>query len=126
MKKLIVVALTLLVMMAAVNPVFAAGGPRGTFALAGKISAVDAVAGTVTVTVASGNILVKPFLKQDVVIHVTSTTRYLYKSSATAVATAIKFTDLKVGDAVSVNGTVTNSVWTASRVTVGASLSCLP
>lgn len=126
MKKLIVVVLTVLVMMTAVSPALAAGGPRGTFALAGKISAVDSAAGTVTITVASGNTLVKPFIKQDVVIRTTSTTRYLYKSSVTAVATTIKLTDLKVGDAVSVNGTTANNVWTASRITVGASLSCLP
>jgi hypothetical protein len=40
--------------------------------------------------------------------------------------TTIGFADLKVGQQASANGTAANNVWTASRITVGASLGCLP
>jgi hypothetical protein len=126
MKKLFVVALALLIALTAVGPAFAAGNPRGTFSLVANISAIDPVSGAVTVTVIKGNVLVKSYVGQNLVMTTTAKTLYLYKSSATAVPTVITFADLKVGDAVSVNGTLANGVWTASRITVGASLTCLP
>jgi hypothetical protein len=126
MKKLFVVALALLIALTAVGPAFAAGGARGTFSLVANISAIDPVSGAVTVTVIKGNTLVKSYVGQNLVMTTTAKTRYLYKSSATAVAVAITFADLKVGDVVSANGTLANGVWTASRITVGASLTCLP
>jgi hypothetical protein len=119
--------LALLIALTAVGPAFAAGNrPRGTFALVGNISAIDPVSGAVTVSVLKGNKLVQPYLNQNMVMTTTAKTSYLYKSSATAAAIPITFADLKVGDAVSVNGTAANGVWTASRITVGASLTCFP
>jgi hypothetical protein len=126
MKKLFVVALALLLALTAVGPTFAAGGARGTFSLVANISAIDPASGAVTVTVIKGNTLVKSYFGQNLVMTTTASTRYLYKSSATAVPVTITFADLKVGDAVSVNGTLANGVWTAARITVGASLTCLP
>ena len=126
MKKILVVALALVLALTAVVPAFAAGGPRGTFTLVATISGIDPVSGAVSVSVLTGNVLVKPHIGQTLVMTTTAQTRYLYKSSATAVPVAITFADLKVGSAVSVNGTVANGVWTAARITVGAKLSCLP
>jgi|WetSurMetagenome_2_1015567.scaffolds.fasta_scaffold447165_2 hypothetical protein len=112
MKRWLLLALVLGMLFVSV----AAGpGPRGNFALAGKINAIKD--GTVTVQVLTGNMLVKPYLNKDLTVSMTSSTRYLLKDG-----TVIAFTDLKVGDAVSVNGTVVNQVWTASRITVGAQL----
>ncbi len=125
MKKLFVVVLALLIALATVSPAFAAGSPRGPFALVAKISAIDPVSKTVTVSVLKGNTLVKSYIGKNLVMTTTASTRYLYKSSATAVPTPITFADLKVGNAVSVTGTLTNGVWTAARVTVGANLTCL-
>ncbi len=125
MKKLFVVTLALLIALAAVGPAYAAGGPRGTFTLVAKISAIDPVSGTITVSVLNGSKLVQPYLKQTLVMTTTAKTRYLYKSTPDAVPTPITFADLKVGNAVSVNGKVANGVWTAVRVTVGAKLICL-
>lgn len=100
--------------------------PRGTFAITGKITALDAVNQTITVTVLRGNNLVKPYINTSVTVVTTAKTKFLYKESTTAVATAITFSDLAVGDAVSINGILAENVWTAKRVTKGASLSCLP
>lgn len=51
-----------------VTPVLAASesaiARRGTFSLVGKITAIDAASGTVTVNVLKGNKLVQPYLGQ--------------------------------------------------------------
>lgn len=133
MKKLFVLLAVFALAFAAVTPAFAAGqgpgqgqgsqkGPRGTFALVGTISAIGS--NTVTVQVIRGNNLVKPYIGQQLTVTVTAATRYLFKNGTTS--TPITFADLKVGDPVSANGAVANGVWTAKRITVGASLSCLP
>ena len=130
MKKLFIVAMALLIALATVTPALATGGgggkgPRGTIALVGAITAVDTASGVVTVRVLKGNKLVHPYIGQNLALATTSSTRYLYKSSATAIPTAIALADLRIGDPASVNG-VANGEWTASRITVGASLSCFP
>jgi hypothetical protein len=130
MKKIFSVSLALFLLVVTVMPALAASeparAPRGPFALVGTISAIDPASGTVTVNVLKGNKLVQPYLGQSVVLNTTAGTRYLLKVSATAVATRITFADLKMGDPVSVNGTLANGIWTATRITVGASLSCFP
>jgi hypothetical protein len=100
--------------------------PRGTFTITGTISAIDTANNTVTITVSRGNKLIQPYLGTDVTVVVTLKTVYLYKTTSTATATKIAYADLAVGNPVSVNGTVKDFVWTATRITVGASLSCLP
>ena len=97
-------------------------GGRGTFALVGKITAIGT--DTVTIDVLRGNKLVQPFVGTQVTVTVTPRTRYLYKDGTTT--RVIGFADLQVGQAVSINGTLANNIWTASRITVGASLSCFP
>jgi hypothetical protein len=138
MKRLMVSLLVVVLALAVVMPVAASGqgpgtsggngsgqqGPRGTFAITGTIAAIGST--TVTIQVYRGNTLVQPYLGTPLTITVTASTRYLFKSSTAATATPIALSDLRVGNPVSVNGTVANNVWTASRITVGASLSCLP
>jgi hypothetical protein len=97
-------------------------GTRGTFTMTGTIAAFGT--NTVTIEAIRGNRLVQPSLGTQVTLTVSSRTRYLYKDGTTI--TTIGFADLQVGQQVSVNGTVTNNVWTVSLITVGASLSCLP
>jgi hypothetical protein len=130
MKRFISVFLALFLLVVTVVPAMAASGsvgaPRGPFALVGTISAIDSTNDIVTVNVLKGNKLVQPYLGQSVELKTTAFTRFLLKTSATTVATRITFADLKVGDPVSVNGVFANGAWTATRVTVGASLSCFP
>ncbi len=100
--------------------------PRGTFALTGQVTAVDTVNQTITLTVVRSNKLVKAYVNTNVTIVITSTTKFLYKSSSIATATKITFNDIQVGDYISVTGTVANNVWKTTRVTEGATLNCLP
>ncbi len=124
MKRWILFALALGLLFASASPAMAAGpgGTRGTFALAGKIAAIGD--GSVTIQVLAGNKIVKPYVGQELTVAVTDSTRFLLKNGA--VTTPIAFADLKVGDAVSVNGRLADNVWTASRITVGAKLVHFP
>jgi hypothetical protein len=99
-------------------------GPRGTFAITGTITAIGT--NSITVQVIRGNKLVQSFIGTPMTVTVNAQTRYLYRTSATTTATIITFADLKVGQPVSVNGTVADNVWTVQRIAVGATLSCLP
>lgn len=100
--------------------------PRGTFTVTGQVTAVDPVNKTITLTVLRSNKLVKAYINTNVTLVMTNTTKFLYKSSATAKATKITFNDIQVGDYISATGTVTNNVWKVTRITEGATLSCLP
>jgi hypothetical protein len=142
MKKMLVLIVILMLTFATVIPAAAGNGPggggkdggtgsvtgqgqqvtRGTFAITGTIATIGT--NSVTINVTRGNKLVQPYLGTQVTVTVTSGTRYLYKDGTTI--TTIGFADLKVGQPVSVNGILVNNVWTVSRITVGASLSCLP
>jgi hypothetical protein len=97
-------------------------GTRGVFTMSGTIAAIGT--STVTIDVLHGNKLVQPYLGTQVIVTVTSLTRYLSKDGTTT--TTIGLADLQVGQQVSAYGTVANNIWTISRITVGASLSCLP
>ena len=141
MKKLLVLTLVVALLAIAVAPAMAAGGRYGenahgarrsagngarnsaaaTFALAGTIASLDPANRTVTVKVASGNIAVKDDIGQSLTIQTVDATRFLLRNPDGA-ATPISFADLAVGQKVSVNGKLANSVWTASRITVGAKL----
>jgi len=141
MKKFFVLTLVLALLAVTVIPALAAGGaPAGNgrgggggtgkggnapFALAGTIASLDPAARTVTVTVACGNKLVKLFIGQNLTIQTTDATRFLLRNPDST-ATPITFADLAVGQKVSVYGQLANNVWTASRITVGADLTCLP
>jgi hypothetical protein len=137
MKKITVLIVTMVLLSISVIPAFASGGPsgagqgsqqggpRGTIALVGEITAIDPVAHTLAVKVIKGNKLVQPYIGQEVEIATTLTTRYLLKAED-GTATLITFADLAVGDEISVNGRVLNNIWTARRITVGPDLNCLP
>ncbi len=126
MKRFTILMLVLILTLTLVTPAFAAGKPpsaKGPFVLVGKISAIDPVAKTVTVQVLRGNALVKPYFTMTVVIQTTAATRYMFTDGVTQ--KVIIFTDLVVGNPVSIGGNLANSVWTATRITVGAKLTCL-
>jgi hypothetical protein len=104
---------------------FAAGVARSQptmapFALAGRITAIDPVAKTVTVQVLSGNLIVRPYVRQTLALTTTTATRLLLKTTTTAIP--ITFAQLAVGQSVSADGHLVNRTWTLTRLTVGASL----
>lgn len=66
----------------------------------------------------------RDYIGYDLTVRTTAATRFLLKTPSGTVP--ITFADLRVGQNVSVYGTLANGVWTASRITVGADLSCLP
>jgi len=126
MKKYLTIALALFLLAVTVMPVMAAPAPRGPFVAVGRITAIDSATGVVTVNVLRGNKLVQPYYGQNLAFSTNARTRFLYKSSPTATAVTITFASLRVGDPVSVEGTLAGGVWTATRITVGASLTCFP
>jgi hypothetical protein len=135
MKKFLVLTLTLALLAITVVPAAAAGGPgggrgrggdgtpggRGPFALAGKIESLDPAAQTVTVRVMSANRLAQTFIGQALTIRTSQATRFILRN-ANGTCTPITFADLAVGQAVSVNGSLANNLWSAARLTVGAML----
>ncbi len=141
MKKYFVLTLVLVLLAVSVVPASAANGKRAQnvhenngqvglrgkmlYTLAGTIASLDPVARTVTVTVACGNKVVKPYLGQDLTLQTTDGTRLLLRN-LDGTATPIAFEDLEIGQNVSSQGRLIDSVWTASRITVGAELNCLP
>ena len=135
MKKYFVLVLVLTLLAAAVVPAMAAGGPppgKGTgrsgkmpFAFSGTIEMADPDAGTVTITVVCGNILAKPYFDEALTIQTGDETRFLLRNPG-GTATPVEFDYLEAGQKVSVHGQITDGVWTASRITVGAELTCLP
>ncbi len=141
MKKYFVLTLVLVLLAVSVVPASAANGKRAQnvhekngqvglrgkmlYALAGTIASLDPVARTVTVTVACGNKVVKPYLGQDLTLQTTDGTRLLLRN-LDGTATPIAFEDLEIGQNVSSQGRFIDSVWTANRITVGAELNCLP
>lgn len=151
MKKLAVLALVVTLLAISVVPALAAGGPpanRGTtsgnftgaqagpavgnqssfgvqtpFALSGTITAADE--GTVSVEVSCGNRAVKPYIGTIVTLQTDEYTRFLERNDD-GTATPIPFAELEVGQTVSSHGSLADGVFTATRLTVGALLYCLP
>ena len=100
-------------------------GVRTPYALSGTISDIDPVEKTVTVTVSCGNRLANPFISQEVTLVTGDSTRFLLRNED-GTATQISFDDLGIGQNISSHGTLVNGVWTATRITSGALLTCLP
>lgn len=139
MKKLLVLALVLLMLAMNALPALAVdveivadpcqeiGTVKGTLrvALAGYIRAIDTTDSSVIVEVAVGNRLGEKCLEKLVLIETKEDTRFLLSGG-----TVIKFSDLKTGDQVSVNGLINNDItdtdkideWVADRITKGALL----
>ncbi len=123
MKRCVILLLVVVLVAGIAVPALAAGNrppKRMPFNLVGLVSAVDTTAATVTVEVVRGNRVVKPFIGKTVTVQVTAATRLLRRAEPQAVP--ITLADLKAGDAVSVHGVLSNDVWTARRITVGAEL----
>lgn len=122
MKKLLSVLLLVTMLSIGATPAFAANAnaaKRGTlFTLAGEITAING--DVVSVLVRSGSSVVRPFLGQILDITTTANTRFLLKTPDGTVTITLE--DLEVGDKVSVQGSVADDVWTATRITVGAKL----
>lgn len=146
MKKILIVVLVLAFLAVTAFPALAAGGPpngqgngqqqgnghggsggaanrRAPFAFVGTIVSVDATTRTVVVTVVAGNTVVKSYIGQNLTIQTTDTTRFLLRNPD-GTATVIAFENLVPGQNVSVNGKLSNNVWSANRITVGAELDC--
>ena len=126
MKKSLVVLMVVALLFVGAAPAFAAGpGPMppvrnrgGQFTLAGVITAIDG--SVVTVQVAGGNPIVKPFIGQNLPIQTTVQTRFLLKTDTGTVV--ITLADLQVGQNVSAQGQLAGGIWTANRITVGAKI----
>jgi len=122
MKKMFGVLLLVVMLSVGAAPALAANADaakRGTLLdLSGEITAISDT--SITVQVVSGSAVVRPYLRKELVIQVTDSTRFLQKVPDSTIT--IEFGDLVVGDKVSVQGSVKNSVWTATRITVDASL----
>ncbi len=122
MKKFVSLLLAVVVLAVVVMPAFAAsdsaGGQRGSFTLAGTITAINGPA--VTVLAVAGNPVVRPYIGQDLTLQTTDATRFLLKTANGTVV--ITLGDLAVGQSVSAQGTLASDIWTATRITVGANL----
>lgn len=122
MKKSLIMLLVSALLLLNAIPAFAAGSNPSArnvmFTLAGTITAING--STVTVEVAAGKPIVQPYIGQSLEIQTTDSTRFLLKTDTGVVA--ISLADLEVGQKVSVQGQAVNGLWTATRITVGASL----
>jgi hypothetical protein len=141
MKKFLVLTLVLVFLTVSAVPAYAANRKRAQnaheyngqvrqqgkmpYALAGTIASLDPVTRIVTVTVACGNKVVKPYIGQNLTLQTTDLTRFLLRNPD-GTATPIDFEDLEIGQNVSSRGKLAGNVWTAIRITVGAELNCLP
>jgi hypothetical protein len=134
MKRLFSVLVLFVLVVATTAPAFASGpdlsagrgkGGKAPFALSGVITGIDLPAGTVKVTVACGNKLVKTHIGQSLSLQTTVMTRFLLRNAGSK-ATKITFNDLAVGQSVSLQGQLLNNLWSVTRLTVGAELTCLP
>lgn len=126
MKKSLIVVLAVALLLVAAMPALAAGGPQppvqnrgGWFTVAGFINAIDG--NTLTVQVVSANTVGKPFIGQAVAIQTTAQTRFLLKNPD-GTSAVITLADLIVGQGVSLQGVLSDGVWTANRVTANALL----
>ncbi len=97
-------------------------GGRGTFVIVGTITNLGT--NSVTLNVLRGNRLGQTYIGTLVTVNVTPQTLFFSRIGTTI--SQISFADLKVGQQVSINGIIANSVWTVYRITSGALLSCLP
>jgi hypothetical protein len=99
-------------------------GIRTPFALSGTITGLDSQAKTVSVAVSCGNRLAYPYIGSEVTLLTGQSTRFLLRNDD-GTATPITFADLVIGESVSSHGSLVDGVFTASRVTMGALLTCV-
>jgi hypothetical protein len=126
MKKILILTIVLGLALSLTTPALAAA-PQitrnyGTFSLVGEITGLDSLNQMVTVRVLQGNHWVKASIGFDLTITTTDSTRYLVNDGITT--TPITFSDLAVGDRVSVLGKLVDGGWTATRITVDLKVPC--
>jgi hypothetical protein len=131
-RKLVIVVLVVSVALLATTPALAAG-PRGgkgqqhkrggnqgaqpvrqSFSLVGIMTAVDS--SSITVQVYSGNRLAQPYVGQALTVQLTGSTRYRQWQPGGCIP--ISFDGVAVGATASIQGTVSDDIFTAQRVTV--------
>jgi hypothetical protein len=100
-------------------------GVRTPFALSGIIKALDPSSKTVTVEVSCGNRVMKEYIGTQVTLQTNNITRFLERNDDGS-ATPITFEELVEGQTVSSHGILVDEVFTATRITMGALLYCLP
>ena len=93
--------------------------------LIGTITAIDPVTRTVTVNVLSANIAAKDYVGQTITFITSASTSFVLRNPD-GVGTPITFEQLVVGLNVSVAGILSDTGWTATRITVDPDLLCLP
>jgi hypothetical protein len=131
-RKLAVLLLVALVALIAATPALAAGRSRGNerqygeggsperrqiqqyFSLVGVITALDG--DTITVEVYHGNRIIRPYIGEELTIKLTSSTRYRQWQPGGCIP--ISFDGVAVGDTASIQGTVSDDIFTAQRVPV--------
>ena len=114
MKKTWVILLTIVILLASVSPVLAAGnGYHGKpTILTGMIIAVDSY---------SSSFRVKTIAGDEINIQTTEYTRFLVRV-VDDVADKVSFEYLEIDQYISTRVELVNGIWTATRVTVGADL----
>ena len=93
--------------------------------LIGTITSLDPVTRTVTVNVLSANTAAKDYIGQTISFMTSDSTCFVLRS-ADGIGTPITFEQLAVGQNVSVAGMLSDTGWTATRITVDPELLCLP
>lgn len=93
--------------------------------LIGTITSIDPVSRTITVDVLSANIAAKDYIG-FVITFLTSESTNFVQRIAEGTTTLITFEALAVGQNVSVAGVLSDTGWTATRVTLDPELICLP
>ena len=93
--------------------------------LIGTILSLDAVSRTVTVDVLSTNIAARDYDGQ-VITFLTGESTIIVLRNPDGIGTPITFEELAVGLNVSVAGVLSDTGWTAARITVDPELLCLP
>jgi hypothetical protein len=120
MKRILLIALVLLLTAVSAVPVLAeaqnsvAAAPQGAFSLVGKIT--DKGDQSITVKIWWGNTLVQQYRGQELEIQVDENTLFFFKQGT--FVEPIDFSKLAVGQRVRVTGDTANDVWTASKITV--------
>jgi hypothetical protein len=105
--------------------IFRQSSPRGSFAIVGTITAIDPIEKTITLTVLRANYLARTYVNMELTVITTETTKFLYKVTMDTPAIATTFDELAIDDVVSINGISVDDIFTAKRVTEGASLKSL-
>jgi hypothetical protein len=109
MKKFLIPALVLVLLLASFTPALAGNGIR----LKGNITAIDEDAQTFTLRITSGS----DYVGESITVQVAHSTK-LYECDGEGDKTVIYFEVLEVGDRVGVTGTFAGDVFIAKKVVV--------